>query len=53
MLKTIETGVDSVKGESTKTPVAVYSVGGQRTNGMKKGLNIVKMSDGTIRKIMK
>ena len=53
LLKTIETGVDSVKGESAKTPVAVYSVGGQRTNGMKKGLNIVKMSDGTIRKIMK
>lgn len=31
---------------------AVYSVGGNKTNGLKKGMNIVKYSDGTTKKII-
>lgn len=53
MIKSIQEGVESVSAGSTKTPVAVYSLGGQRSNGMQKGLNIVRMSDGSIRKVMK
>ena len=32
---------------------AVYDIDGRRTDSMKRGLNIVRMSDGTTRKVMK
>ena len=32
-------------------PVGYYDVTGRQVNGLQKGLNIVKMSDGTARKI--
>lgn len=46
-------GINTVDNASAKTIVSVYSVAGAQLNGMQKGLNIVKYSDGTSAKIMK
>ena len=32
--------------------VKIYDVNGHRINGLQKGINIIKMSDGTIRKVL-
>ena len=54
ILKSIEDGVGSVKAaDKVQTPVSFFSLGGQRNNGMQKGISIVKMSDGTTRKVIK
>jgi hypothetical protein len=34
------------------TPKEYYSLGGERMNGQQKGLNIIRMSDGTVRKVL-
>lgn len=33
-------------------PTAVYDISGAQRNGMQRGLNLVKMSDGTVRKVI-
>lgn len=43
-----ETGISSASAQ--KHAVAIYNVNGVRTNTMNKGINIVKMSDGSTRK---
>ena len=49
----LATGIDGVEsdGEAVKE-VARYSVDGARISAPVKGINIVKMSDGTTRKVM-
>ena len=44
------TGVNTLASEDT-TPVAIYTTSGARANAMQKGINIVKMSDGSVKKI--
>ncbi len=45
--------VEEISSEAkVVVPTAVYSLDGQRLNGMTKGLNIVRMSDGSVRKIL-
>lgn len=44
------TAVESVKSEAAAS--AVYSISGARVNGLQKGLNIVKMTDGTVKKVL-
>lgn len=46
-------GVESISTNKNQTAVSIYSLGGQRNNGMRKGINIVKMSDGTTRKVIR
>lgn len=46
-------GVESISAGRNIIPVSFYSLHGQRNNGMQKGVNIVKMSDGTTRKVIK
>ena len=46
------TGVENVKNNAEATVVARYTVDGVRVSAPVKGLNIVKMSDGTTRKVM-
>ncbi len=46
-------GVKDIKGaEGEAEVVGIYDVNGQRLEKMTKGLNIVRMSDGTSRKVM-
>ena len=47
-------GVQEIAAEDTDAvPTAIYSIDGKKLNGLQKGLNIVHMSDGSARKIMK
>lgn len=48
------TGVQIVDKEAVEaTPEAIYSIDGKRLDNMVKGLNIIRMSDGSVRKIFK
>ncbi|MDY6408366.1 MAG: leucine-rich repeat domain-containing protein, partial [Prevotella sp.] len=48
----IENAVRSVETDAQAEETERYNVGGQRISTPQKGLNIVKMSDGTTRKVM-
>ena len=48
----IENAVKSVETDAKAEETVRYNVGGQRISSPQKGLNIVKMSDGTTRKVM-
>ncbi|MDY6409313.1 MAG: hypothetical protein SPK71_05660, partial [Prevotella sp.] len=48
----IENAVKSVETDAKAEETERYNVGGQRISSPQKGLNIVKMSDGTTRKVM-
>ena len=43
-------GVNGISG-STATAVSIYSADGQRLSGIARGINILRMADGTTRKI--
>ena len=46
-------GVEAIEAApSTVTTSAIYTVSGARINSLQKGINIVKMSDGTVRKVL-
>lgn len=47
------TFIDEVEGESLDMEQEVYTVDGKRVSGLQKGINIVRMKDGTVRKIWK
>ena len=46
------TGVENVKNDAEATVVAYYTVNGVQVAAPVKGVNIVKMSDGTTRKVL-
>lgn len=46
----LATGINSTSAQ--KHVVATYNISGMRTNAMGKGINIVKMSDGSTRKVV-
>lgn len=45
------TGMDKVTSSANTTECSRYSVSGQRLNVPTKGLNIVRYSDGSVRKV--
>ena len=47
------TFINEVESESTDMEQEVYTVDGKRVSGLQKGINIVRMKDGTVRKIWK
>lgn len=47
------TFIDEVESESTDMEQEVYTVDGKRVSGLQKGINIVRMKDGSVRKIWK
>lgn len=48
-----ESSIESIPSESSDaTPEAIYSIDGYRLDKMTKGLNIIRMSDGTTRKVI-
>ena len=51
-LNSTPTGIDNINANSSAKPAAIFSVNGVRNAQLNKGLNIVKMSDGSIKKIM-
>ena len=48
-----DTGIEGKPMDNAPRVDAVYDIDGRRTHSMKRGLNIVRMSDGTTRKVMK
>lgn len=51
-LNSTPTGIDNVNATSSAKAEAIFSVNGVRNAQLNKGLNIVKMSDGSVKKIM-
>ena len=47
------TSVNAIATDATATPVAIYSVSGAKVDALQKGINIIKMSDGSVKKIIK
>lgn len=46
------TGITAAPADGANTPVAYYTLSGIRLNAPQKGLNIVKMADGTTKKVL-
>lgn len=51
-LNSTPTGIDNINANSSAKAEAIFSVNGVRNAQLNKGLNIVKMSDGSIKKFM-
>lgn len=51
-LNSTPTGIDKINANSSAKAEAIFSVNGARNAQLNKGLNIVKMSDGSVKKIM-
>ena len=51
-LNSTPTGIDKINANSSAKTEAIFSVNAVRNAQLNKGLNIVKMSDGSIKKIM-
>lgn len=51
-LNNTPTGIDNINANSSVKAEAIFSVNGVHNAQLNKGLNIVKMSDGSIKKIM-
>lgn len=49
---TISDGIEEVVSDPNAVPVAYYDVTGQQHDSLQPGINIVKMSDGTARKVL-
>ncbi len=47
-----ETGIENVTDTENAVPVAIYSINGVRVATPAKGINIIKMSDGTVKKVL-
>ena len=45
--------IDTLVSNGNATIEAIYNINGQQVREMQKGINIVRMSDGTVKKIMK
>ena len=45
-------GITSRAAASAATPAARYSLDGRRMEAPRRGVNIVRMSDGTVRKVL-
>ena len=46
------TGIDTISSSDAIQAAAIYSIDGKRLQQLQHGLNIIKMSDGTTRKVM-
>lgn len=51
-LNSTPTGIDNINANSSAKAEAIFSVNGVRNAQLNKGLNIVKMSNGSVKKIM-
>lgn len=51
-LNSTPTGIDNINANSSAKAEAIFSVNGVSNAQLNKGLNIVKMSDGSVKKIM-
>ena len=52
-IKNVASGIDNVENTANAAPAAIYNAAGQRVSNMTKGLNIVKMDNGNVKKVLK
>lgn len=53
-MKSLASGIQSATvGQHAQGPAAIYDLRGQRLQHLQKGLNIVRMADGRVRKVMR
>lgn len=52
-IKNVASGIDNVENTDNAAPAAIYNAAGQRVSNMTKGLNIVKMNNGNVKKVLK
>lgn len=52
-IKNVASGIDNVENTANAAPAAIYNAAGQRVSNMTKGLNIVKMNNGNVKKVLK
>ncbi len=45
-------GIDTVANDGTATVSGIYTIGGIKVQTLQKGINIIKMTDGTTRKVL-
>jgi lysophospholipase L1-like esterase len=49
----VTNGIDTIDNSAnTAVPTAIYTIDGKRLQQMQRGLNIIRMNDGSVRKIM-
>ena len=46
------TAIDGVESDAEAVPVAIYNASGSQISSVSKGVNIIKMSDGTVKKVI-
>ena len=46
------TPIEGIEENNVVAPVAIYNLAGSRVNNLTKGINIVKMSDGSVKKVL-
>jgi len=46
------TAIESVENEASATAIRIYSLDGRQQNKLTRGVNIIRMSNGTVRKVM-
>jgi hypothetical protein len=51
--KTAPSAVETLNKDNNAVIEAIYNINGQQMREMQKGINIVRYSDGTVKKIMK
>jgi len=52
-IEDITNGINTINGSAINANVtAIYGINGVRNSKLTKGINIVKMSDGTVKKIL-
>lgn len=49
----IVTGVETIDAKSSSEVIATYNISGVRTSASQKGINIIKMSDGSVKKVIR
>ena len=47
------TGIENTPAAKSSTIDTIYDLDGKRSNGANRGMNIIRMTDGTTRKVMK
>jgi len=46
------TSIDAINASAAKAETSIYAISGTRINSLRKGINIVKMADGTVKKFI-
>ena len=52
MKPAVATGIDNVKSDRSAAVTGIYTIDGIKVNALVKGINIIKLADGTTKKVL-